>query len=190
MGVIHDFNRDLSLWINKNIAPNIDVVEGEDFCYYYHKQVVQYALLHNEKTDNNFLQFFDEYGLNYSAISPFVISLLHELGHAVTMSSFTEKEYEEDEQIKRNMVIPHSTIDSNYWYWELPIEFAANMWAINWANEHFNEVTELSALCDEYLSRIENDENVMEQLNDWLEEVAEGEYTPLYIYEEDCDNEC
>ena len=190
MGIIHDFNNTLSLWINENITPNIEVFEGEDFCYYYEEHIVQWGLIARENTDNNFLQFLHEYGLDYDAVSPFVMSFLHEIGHAVTLSNFSDEMQAEERYAKNSMIVSKSNIDVNYWYWELPTEFAANMWAIEWANNNIEKFTELHALCKQYLTMIGNDENVIEQVQEWMDNAASGEdCAPLYIYEEDCDKE-
>lgn len=184
MGVINKFNDALSLWMNNHGFTNIDFVEGEDFCYYYEKHTIQWGLLTNEKIDNYFLQFFYEYGLNTSCLTPFTMSLLHELGHYMTLSNFSNNEAEQDSYAK-SMNVSDGSIDSQYWYWELPTEFAANMWAINWANTHPQEFEELRLLCKDYVMAIAEDANTMEQIDEWVEEIRSGNYIPLYIYEED-----
>lgn len=188
MGLISDFNTALELWFNAHGVPNLNVVEGEDFCFYYNQQnIIQWGMIQQETIDRQFAQFFDEYGCKTYTENTFVESLLHEVGHYMTMSNFTQKEWNRDNKAKykKHKNTDVTGIDLNYWYWELPIEFAANMWAINFLNEHFDWATELTELCYYHMAKIFNDENIMEQLNDWIDETADGSDEPLVIIEED-----
>ena len=183
MKVVHEFNKALSLWFNDHGFSNLEFVEGEDFCYYPSLHTVQWGMFDSEKTDNHFRQFFHEYGMKNDECI-FIISLLHEVGHFQTIHFFSNEEFESDFAAKENR-ISDGTIDTDYWYWELPIELAANMWAINWINEHPIEVKELYKLCVDHINQIMNDENVLEQVDDWRAKVKAGEYESLSIYEED-----
>ena len=183
MKLISEFNKSLSLWFNAHGITNLEFVEGEDFCYYPSLHTVQWGMLTAEKTDNNFRQFFHEYGAR-GIDNTFIISLLHEVGHYMTIHYFDQIDLENDAVAKDNR-LSDGTIDTNYWYWELPIEIAANMWAINWMNEHPAETQELYELCAESFEKIMSDEDILEQITDWQTAVESGEYEPLYIYEED-----
>lgn len=74
-------------------------------------------------------------------------------------------------------------------YWELPTEFAANVWAINWANAHNDEFNELHSLFGHFFNRIYNDSSVVAQIEDWMDDVAAGEDVDLCIEEEDEDDD-
>ena len=184
MGIISQFNDALHNWfLNQGI--DVDFVEGEDFCFYTEHNTVQYGLLDDPDTDNHFEQFMYEYGIKYSCHC-FILSLLHEVAHQQTLFTyFTEEERKTDKVAKNNYTGTRS-IETNYWYWELPTEFAANMCAINWVNTHIDELRDLHNLCSEWLDKIYDDANIFQQIMDWQDEIMETkEYKPLIIYEEE-----
>lgn len=182
MGLIKDFNNELSLWFNKHGISNLEFVEGEDFCYYQNLHIVQWGVFENPKSDIHFAQFLSEYGLE-PRVDNFVISLLHEVGHYMTMHYFDKNAWDNDTAAKEN-VEGDGSIGIDYWYWELPIEFAANMWAINWANSHSKELKELTILCFKWLNIIGNDEDIMQAIADWQDDVKEGIMVPLCLEED------
>lgn len=184
MGIVHNFNKALSLWFNSHDIPNLEFVEGEDFCFYVSENTVQWGMFDTPKVDNHFQQFFYEYGLKSEYNHPFFISLIHEVGHAMTMPAFSREEKDNDIAAKENNK-SESSIETDYWYWELPTEFAANMWAINWINNNSVLAQELYDLCMNYLSEIFNNGDILNQLEDWVDCVKAGYYHPLYIEEED-----
>lgn len=183
MGLIAQFNTALELWFNAHGIPNLNVVEGEDFCFYHGKKnVIQWGVFIQDDIDNNFLQFFDEYGCTLCFSNAFVPSLLHEVGHYLTMPNFSSDEIlTEQKQKARTKKKP--SIKTNYWYWELPMEFSANLWAIQFINRHIEWIKELTSLCNDFLKKIYEDENIMEQINDWVEDVKMGIDVPLIIDE-------
>ncbi len=185
MGLVHAFNKELSLWFNAHNITNLEFVEGEDFCYYHNQHVVQWGMFDTPRVDANFKQFFYEYGLNYDDVHIFFLSLLHEVGHYMTLHHFSNEIYNQDIAAKQSR-ISDGTIDTDYWYWELPTEFAANMWAITWMNENPDLMAELYELCMSHLYDIFNNESILEQLADWKYDMENGEdYYELVIEEDD-----
>lgn len=190
MGRVHNFNKELSLWFNAHGITNLEFVEGEDFCYYHNQHVVQWGMFDTPRVDANFKQFFYEYGLKYDDVHVFFLSLLHEVGHYMTLHQFSDEVRDGDSAAKENRV-SDGTIDTDYWYWELPTEFAANMWAINWMNENPDLMAELYEICMDRLAVIFDDPDIIQQLEDWKDDIASGiEYYELVINEEDDEDEC
>ena len=183
MGPISQFNKTLSLWFNAHGISNLEFEEEADFYYSPVSHKVCYALLDSPTIDNYFQQFAYEYGVEYSC-HPFVFSLLHEVGHYMTLHYFTKEETDKDKAAKvANW--GKTGIEAHYVYWELPTEFAANMWAINWINTHIDELRELHEICSEGLDAIMSDPYIVEQLMDWQEEVMNGNTElPFIIAEE------
>ena len=182
MGVVHNFNTALEKWLCRNGFTNIYVCEGGDYCYYYETHVIQWGMVTSEKTDRDFAEFFYEYGLTYDEFNTSVISFLHELGHVVTLPNFSEEEHNLD-------ICAKEVITDNVTYWELPTEFAANVWAINWANSHVDEFNELHSLFGHFFNCIYSDSSVVAQIEDWMDDVAAGEDVDLCIEEEDEDDD-
>ena len=113
------------------------------------------------------------------------MAFLHEVGHVMTLPNFTEEEHQQD-IYNKNSRVSNCDIETNYWYWELPTEFAANMWAINWVNSHIDEFCELNDIFNNWLELIYADEDITGQMYEWKALVEDGEYPgELFIYEED-----
>ena len=108
-----------------------EVVEGNEFAYYYEENLIVVDL--NDK-DEAFLNFARENGLN-EKVSAFTISFLHELGHNETID-FVE-EYEGDKE----------SLSLNE-YFNLEEEFEATMWAIDFCEEHKKIVEKIEKLLD------------------------------------------
>ena len=89
-------------------------------------------------------QFLYEYGLEYTGIYTPVLCLLHELGHNQTIYDFNKSELDVFFFIKDMMEEEcQSDQQEMFKYWEIPDEFAANMWAIKFINTNINCVCEL-----------------------------------------------
>ena len=110
-----------------------EVVEGNEFAYYYEESLIVVDL--NDK-DEAFLNFARKNGLN-KKVSAFTVSFLHELGHNETID-FVE-EYEGD---KENLSLEE--------YFNLEEEFEATMWAIEYCNEHKNIIDKIERLLANY----------------------------------------
>ena len=182
MGLVRSFNRQLEIWLAHQGIPNINVREGSDYCYFYETHKLQWGMIVNPKMDADFGQFFYEYGVNnlkFDNVDIQVISFLHEVGHVMTIENFSEEEMLIDTMDKENL-------RDNFAYWSLPVELAANVWAINWINAHAGEYTVLYALFKSYLSAMADDEDIMEQVQDWMDDVLDGNTdVDLFIVEED-----
>ena len=187
MKLVDTFNRVLSIWFAKHGITNLHFVEGEEFCYYPEEKAVQWGMLLNDEQENMFAQFMYEYGLKRE-VNPFVISLLHEVGHYMTLHQFGDETVMWDtaqKQIISGSDLP-ATISTHYHYWELDTEFAANMWAIEWIENHPIEFQELHNLCEEHCNRIFADTEILVQVMEWRLNIEfGGEYYPLTINEED-----
>lgn len=186
MGLIKDFNKELSLWLNTQGISNIDVSEGSDWCYYHKAHCLQWGFFEAERTKNNFYQFLHEYGCQYFSENAAVMFCLHEIGHIMTLAAFDKIELDMDFlAIFAKDCQKSASIETNYWYWELPTEFAANMWAINWINAHSNEMKELEEIFNRNLTKIYEDEDIIGQVYEWLAEVEDGEEVNELTIEED-----
>ena len=183
MGCVTNFNKALEIWLAHNGIANIQVNAGADFCYFYESHRIQWGLMTNERLDRDFAEYFHEYGVDGMDIDRMdiaVLSFLHEVGHVMTLSNFTEEEMLLDSMFKDGL-------EDSFEYWDLPVELAANMWAIKWVESHREEYETLYTIFATYLKAIYDDEDVMEQINDWMDAVMDGEDVDLTIDEEDDD---
>lgn len=187
MKLVASFNRALSIWFNNHGISNLHFVEGEDFCYYPETHAVQWGMLLNDEQEKMYAQFMYEYGLKRE-VNPFVISLLHEVGHYMTIHQLDEDVvmFERVAKQLRAETVEDATYDLHCWYWELETEFSANMWAIEWIENHPAEFEELNRLCEEYGVQIFNNTEIMTQVIMWQLAMQFGEeYYPLTINEEE-----
>ena len=186
MGLVRNFNKTLEIWLAHQGIPNITVNEGADYCYFYETHKLQWGMIANPKMESDFGQFFYEYGVNSLQFDPIdihVISFLHEVGHVLTINNFSEEEM-------LIYAIEKENLKDIFTYWNLPVELAANVWAINWINAHVSEYKALYALFKSYLSAMSNNEDIMEQIRDWMDDIMDGDTdADLFIVEED-DYEC
>ena len=138
-----EFKSVLTKWMHKN---GIDcVIEISDyFAYNRENNIIFIATERNEEVELLSEQFFYEYGADYVGYGFFVLGLLHEIGHHFTMSCFDEIDlliY----QLNKDLFLDGESIHERAFnYWEIPDEFAANIWAINFINHHTAAVDELA----------------------------------------------
>lgn len=181
MGLIHSFNKSLEIWLARQGISNIEVGEGAEYTYRYERHKIEWGLISNEKVEHDFGQFFYEYGITgvtLDRVNILVLSFLHEVGHVMTFFNFDENERELDNSAKE-------VIDNNFDYWDLPTEFAANIWTINWVEDHaaaYNELLEMFKAC---FIAISEDEDIVAQIYDWMDEVMIDPELELIIVEGD-----
>jgi len=76
-----------------------------DFCYYLGTDEIAYSLVSMENADKGFKKFLENTYENIPPCSLFVISLLHELGHHITLPLYSKK-------IKKEWSIKKSLVES------------------------------------------------------------------------------
>lgn len=130
-----------------NIDSAIQIEFDKNFCVNIDEKIVYVECYEHEK--NNLIQDFVEENFNI-IIDPFLIGLLHEIGHIFTFDILLDEErtiqylllqllYEEDE---------FKTY--SYKYFSLPAEYKATEWAVNYYKQH-------KELCDNFLNELYSD---------------------------------
>ena len=122
------------------------VCDAIQYISYYHPRDFLKAMKHAYDIEQNtiiigleeyplankyFQQFLYEYGLKYLDIDDDILSFLHELGHMVTLKSFSQTELKLFRFMKESDENDKDSQKKYYHYWSVPDEFAANIWAIN-----------------------------------------------------------
>ena len=106
---------------------------GEDFAYYPESEVVTYSFLINERADRTFKTFLCR---NFPDIEAdlFLWSLLHEVGHHMTIDQWEPDEQDEFDERKERLSLSYDGSDGDcdeemdklfYDYYETPDEFEA-----------------------------------------------------------------
>lgn len=122
-----------------------------EYSYNFDDESVTYKLTENEYEDNFFIDFIEK-RFGYKSKYPFIISLLHEVGHHKANDEIEGAIYEfcmaEKERIS-------DAIDNSedlkeiekleYEYFNLPDEIMATQWAVNWARKHPKRIEKMWA---------------------------------------------
>ena len=137
-----EFKSALSEWMHK-IGVDCDIKMDDEFAYNVTNNTLLIATEKNSEVECYLEQFFYEYGAEYVGYGFFVLGILHELGHYFTTPSFDIEELLLC-KIKKMLVNGETMYKAACDYWEVPDEFAANMWAINFINHHTAAVDELA----------------------------------------------
>lgn len=74
-----------------------------DFSYYYGADIITYTLFENPLSDIGFMTYIHNTFKNVPPCSTMVLSLLHELGHHVTMPSIKRKKWLKCKKDKRRL---------------------------------------------------------------------------------------
>lgn len=141
--------------LNKVITKELSVfgikkaVCGNEYQYDYDTNVVTFKDIENGIEDRWFLEFVkDRFG--YDVEYPFIISLLHEVGHHKANDDVIGEVYDfclaEKERI---MIESIATDDYNemkrlsWQYFSLPDEIMATKWAVDYAREHPKKIKKM-----------------------------------------------
>ena len=145
-------------WLCNHGFPNVDIGFKEDFGYAIdnYTNMINIGVEANPEVGKYFEQFLYEFGLEYVGIPLPVLVFFHELGHHMTLSSFSSDELWLCSFAKN---WSHGEIDQEWYfnYWNTMDEFAANAWEIDYINSHIEAVEEFcnmiiiawSELCQE-----------------------------------------
>lgn len=142
------FEVELNCWLRKN-GFVCDVEFDDDFGYDRLTNTLIVGTIDYAEIGVWFDQFLYEYGAEYCGIFSSVLSLLHELGHKMTIGSFSDDELIVYDTFKNLMEDRMENYNMMYLYWEMPDEFAANAWVVDFINGNIDAVEEL---CNIYIS--------------------------------------
>ena len=136
------------------------------YSYLYDKETVTFKLTENEVEDLWFTEFIKD-RFNYDVRFPFIMSLLHEVGHHKNNDDIDGSIYDfcmsEKERIENEM----ENADDDYskkleWqYFNLPDEIMATKWAVDFAIAHPKKVKKMwknaqKALMDFYEKNLDD----------------------------------
>ena len=132
---------------------------GEEFAYFYEKDVVNYSLTTLGKQDVYFKKFFHKLDNRIKDIDIFMLSLLHEVGHFCTLEDIIDDDlYEQEQRVKETLDGSKKT--DNYIYFSLPSEMAATLWAIDFIIENSEELSVLWTELQNHIMQFYKDNGV------------------------------
>ena len=154
-----NFEKAIDKWLKENEF-NCGFYFDDDFGFDWVENKVRIGTMGYNNVSRWFEQFLYEYGLEYTGIFDPVLAFFHELGHWATNEVFSDsekmlfniaKDFIDDRMENQNNMIK---------YWEMPDEFAANIWAINYMNNHIEVVESLCQIYVDYWNEFIEERNV------------------------------
>jgi hypothetical protein len=150
---------------------------SDEYAYYFDDESVTYKITENDLSDMFFTSFIKE-RFDYTCPYPFVLSLLHEVGHHKANDEIEGAIYEfciaEKERITA-LIEQESDMDKvqayEYQYFNLPDEIMATQWAVNFAKAHPKKIANMWHRMKEALFKFYADNGVFEGLSDDEDEI-------------------
>lgn len=132
--------REIDNILNEFLEPfDATAFAGTDFSYYYASSRIEYAFVTSERMDKLFMANAITLGLEVE-VDTFLLAFMHELGHHETLDNIDDADYNYSADIKETL---GTTDEDCLTYYNLPDELAATRWAINYINNHREEIAEL-----------------------------------------------
>lgn len=140
--------------LNKAISAQLSVfginkaVLDNEYSYIFDSETVTYKITENENEDAWFVEFIKE-RFGYNIKYPFVLSLLHEVGHHKTYDDLGEMitDFCENEKARIAMDMEEANAEQSkvleWQYFNLPDEIMATQWAVNYAKAHPRKVAKM-----------------------------------------------
>lgn len=109
---------------------------GPDFAYWYATNTITYSFVTSERMEKLFKAFAKSIGLKVD-VDIFLLSLMHEVGHVETWDELSKEECVYSQDVKE--ILTDSDEDCEI-YFNLPDEYEATAFAVDYINEHENEL--------------------------------------------------
>lgn len=130
------------------VNPNIDVkFQKWDLEANVFEETVYIGKTYDKRTDEYFKNFVNELNPACRTINPFLLSVLHEIGHLIT---WTDEDAEMKDVIYELLKVKYDNekiIDDDKMreycneYFRIPLELKATIWGINYALAHLDLMT-------------------------------------------------
>ena len=123
---------------------------GSDFCYWTNDSMIHYTLVISDRQNTHFMNNFHRLAPDIEC-DVFLASFLHELGHHETLHTFDDRDeaYCRDfkEMLHTRLINenPTAEIEAEIYqqYFNLPDEYEATAWAIEYMRENADKVKDL-----------------------------------------------
>ena len=121
----------------------------DDFAFYYFDNVITFKLDSDDFEDKLFLDFAKE-RFNFTTDCPFILFLLHEIGHSMTendivgaVNDFCLSERQRILDAVNDNPTEEEKIKLNFEYFSLPDEILATAWAIDYMRNHKKKIKKM-----------------------------------------------
>ena len=122
---------------------------GTTYCYFPPTEKIEFKLTENEIEDIWFEEFVKE-RFGYETNYPFILSLMHEVGHHQTIDEINGNFYlfclQEKDRIENEMENTENEAEAKkleWQYFNLPDEIMATQWAVNYMRNNPKEIKKM-----------------------------------------------
>ena len=143
---------------------------GKEYEYNRVEQTIQFKLTEDALEDMWFQEFIYE-NFKYDIEYPFIISMLHEVGHHKTDDDIDFKVYKQclktKERIDFEMEKAKDIQECKKLEWEyfgIPEEFLATQWAVQYAKHHPKKIKQMWSKCYKALYRFYKINGIFEEI--------------------------
>ena len=130
-----------------------DFILGKEYSYYFQSEKIMYKLTEGSAEDEWFKEFiFERFG--YKVEYPFILSVLHEIGHHKANDEIHDAIYDfcmdEKQRINQEMQTANAGESKilEWQYFNLPDEIMATQWAVNYAKKHPRKIKKMWSACE------------------------------------------
>ena len=135
--------------LNEFLKPyGVSAEFGANFAYWYEQDKIEYSVLMPEQASDWFMENFNRLAPDIKC-DPFLASFLHEIGHVETMhliDNIEECYCRDNKERISNSLTDFLTEEEEKQlyqeYFDLPDEYEATMWAINYIRNNEDKITE------------------------------------------------
>ena len=133
---------------------------SNEYAYYFTDESITFSLVEGSLGDVCFNEFIKE-RFNYECPFPFVLYLLHEVGHHKANDNIDGDIYEfcmaEKDRIETTMGLVEENEAAarklHFEYFNLPDEIMATQWAVNYAKKHPKKIKKMAKKCHKALMK-------------------------------------
>lgn len=143
---------------------------SDEYSYIFSSEQITFKLTEDTLEDDWFAEFIQE-RFDYDVRYPFIISLLHEVGHHKTDEQIQNELYnfcfEEKERINKEMESVTTVEDAKrleWQYFNLPDEIIATAWAVKYAKDNPKKVKKMWEKTQKALFKFYDKNNVLDNL--------------------------
>ena len=163
--------KNLNKAISAELAPFgiSKAVCGDTYAYTFTDESVMFKLTEGGIEDLWFTEFIKE-RFNYNVRYPFIMSLLHEVGHHKANDEITDAIQEFCENEKERITTEMETADEKrskeleWQYFNLPDEIMATQWAVSYAIKHPKKIKKMWLKAQEALMEFYKKNGVLDEL--------------------------
>ena len=139
--------RDIMNWLNNN-GFQVNIAQDEEYSYSFPGNTIYIGSDTVKITENWFKDFLKDHGCERVAeFNIHTLAFLHELGHSITVPSFKDIELSWFATVKNIIADQYEDEKTaNLKYWSIQDELAANKWAIQFINTHYQEAKKLDTI--------------------------------------------